>query len=139
MRVPLLLSAVVAASRAQSPLDEVQWQSGNARVDSLVNALTPEEKILLVHGFVASEDPGDQQQAAYVAPVARLGIPAMRLTDGEAGINVVNNATAIPVQLNVAATWSKKAAYDAGVVTGRESYLLGNGMSSRSPFETVSR
>jgi len=38
---------------------------------------------------------------------------------------VVENATAIPMQLNVAATWSKQAAYNAGLVTGKEAKILG--------------
>lgn len=109
------------AANESSYLTPVPWRTGNARVDSLIEQLRPEEKVLLIKG---SPDPGDQNQAGYVAPIPRLGIPRARLADGEAGINVVNNATAIPVQLNVAATWSKSCAWDAGFVTGREARLL---------------
>ena len=76
--LPLSTTLVHAQSEA---LTEVQWRTGNAKVDSLIQQLTPQEKIGLVHGAV---DPGNQQQAGYVAPVPRLGIPAVRLTDGEA-------------------------------------------------------
>lgn len=124
--MPSPTSLLLSSLSAVSALQTVEWRTGNAKVDSLIEQLTPAEKLSLVHG---GNDPGDQQQAGYIAPVERLSIPAMRLTDGEAGINVVNNATAIPVQLNVANTWSKSAAYAAGKVTGQESYLLGNGIA----------
>ncbi|KAF2120049.1 glycoside hydrolase superfamily [Lophiotrema nucula] len=118
----LALSHLSAVTAQDSILTTVEWRTGNAKVDALVEQLTPREKIGLVGG---TSDPGYQQQAGYVAPVSRLGIPAIRLTDGEAGINVVDNATAIPLQLNVAATWSKEAAYNAGMVTGKEANILG--------------
>ena len=77
--------------RAQNQnLTEVQWRTGNAKVDNLIQQLTPQEKISLVHGAVApgslelTADPSSQIQAGYVASVPRLGIPAIRLTDGEA-------------------------------------------------------
>ncbi len=41
------------------------------------------------------------------------------------GVNVVDNATAVPMQLNIAATWSKSAAYHSGYVPGREAKILG--------------
>jgi len=70
-------------ARAQNhSLPSVQWRTGNAKVDSLVERLTPQEKISLVHG--TTDDLGTQYQAGYVAPIPRLGIPAVRLTDGEA-------------------------------------------------------
>ncbi|KAK3615964.1 hypothetical protein LTR56_026282 [Elasticomyces elasticus] len=115
--LPLLVNA------QDSSLATVPWRTGNAKVDSLIERLTPEDKVSLVHGSV--DIPGNQQQAGYVVPVPRLGIPAVRLTDGEAGVNVVHNATAVPMQLNVAATWSKSAAYNSGYVPGREAKILG--------------
>ncbi|CAJ2510745.1 Uu.00g063700.m01.CDS01 [Anthostomella pinea] len=115
---------VVALSSSQSDNSptSVRWQTGNAKVDSLVEQLTPTEKISLVHGSV---DPGNQNQAGYVVPVPRLGIPAVRISDGEAGLNVVENATALPTQPNVAATFSRQLAYLHGKVSGREAKVLG--------------
>lgn len=76
-------SVFIANACAQGTnLTTVQWRTGNAKVDDLVGQLTPEEKISLVHGN--SSDPGNQQQAGYVVPIPRLGIPAVRITDGEA-------------------------------------------------------
>lgn len=78
-----LRSSLVGAQNAS--LLSVEWKTGNARIDRLVEQLTPEEKISLVHGSqVAFADPGNQDQAGYVVPIPRLNIPAVRLSDGEA-------------------------------------------------------
>ncbi|KAE9057078.1 hypothetical protein PF006_g32519, partial [Phytophthora fragariae] len=108
--------------RAGDPLASVSWRTGNSKVDAIVESLTAEEKVSLVHGAV--DEDGDQQQAGYSVPVTSQGIPAIRLTDGEAGINIVQNATGSPTQLNVAATWSPNAAYQHGVITGKEAKLF---------------
>jgi beta-glucosidase len=121
-----LLLATASVVSAQSALSTVEWRTDSARVNALILQLTPEVQISLVHG---SADPGNQQQAGYVVQVARRGITGIALADGEASINVVNNATAIPVQHNVEATWLKSVAYAAGVVTGREAYALGAGLA----------
>ncbi|KAK4570478.1 hypothetical protein LTR86_002558 [Recurvomyces mirabilis] len=118
------LTLLAAAATAQDkPLTIVEWRTGDARINSLIEQLTPDEKISLIHGSQDSAD--NQQQAGYVVPIPRLGIPGVRLTDGEAGVNAVNDATAVPMQLNVAATWSKSAAYQSGYVPGREAKILG--------------
>jgi hypothetical protein len=75
-----IFAALVASQN--TALTTVQWRTGNAKVDSLIEQLTPEEKISLVHG--STDLKGYQQQAGYVVPIPRLGIPAVRLTDGEA-------------------------------------------------------
>lgn len=81
LRIAALLGAASVAVAKDANLTTVEWRTGNAKVDSLIEQLTPEEKISLVHG--TGSDPGYQQQAGYVVPVPRLGIPAFRLTDGE--------------------------------------------------------
>lgn len=70
-----LLSASQPASTA------VSWRTNNARVDELIEQLTGEEKLLMVHGSI---NPGNQDPAGYIAPIPRLGIPAVQLSDGEA-------------------------------------------------------
>jgi beta-glucosidase len=48
----------------------------------------------------------------------------------KSGINGVQDATAIPSQINVAATWSRLMAKAAGHVTGLEARLLKAGKLS---------
>ncbi|CAI7579946.1 unnamed protein product [Penicillium pancosmium] len=114
-------SSIARAQDVSKALLEVPWKTNNARVNDLVACLTPEEKITLVHHTLWT---GSQNFAGYIKPVQRLGIPALQMTDGEAGVNGVLNATAIPSQLNIAATFSRELAYIAGAVAGCESRLL---------------
>ena len=72
----LAIQAFVWAVSSQVP-----WETSNARVNDLVIALTPEEKLSLVAGSV---NPGDQNVPGYVNPIPRLGIPVVQLSDGEA-------------------------------------------------------
>ena len=78
----LLGLAAPAVLNAQlNTTSPVAWKTGNSKVDALILALTPDEKISLVGG---ASSPGDQNAAGYVQPVPRLRIPAVQLTDGEA-------------------------------------------------------
>jgi beta-glucosidase len=88
MRPSLLLTACALADisttwaqHVSEALLEVPWQKYNAKVNDLVVALTPEEKISLVHHTLW---PQSQNFAGYIKPVQRLGIPALQMADGEA-------------------------------------------------------
>ncbi|KAI9731943.1 MAG: hypothetical protein M1834_004394 [Cirrosporium novae-zelandiae] len=126
-----VLTTGLAIPRDTSDLSTVEWRTNIAAVDSLIEQLTGAEKVSLVTGGVNA---GAQNPAGYITSVPRLGIPATQWADGEAheyqvdelnsGINSVANATAIPNQINVAATWSKDMAYKAGHITGLEARLL---------------
>jgi beta-glucosidase len=76
------------------------------KVTALVNALTLDEKISLVH---AGQDPAPLGQAGYASVVPRLGIPPRRDADAR-GINVWQDATAWPTRLGVAASFDRDAA-----------------------------
>ena len=130
MRFPTLVSGclqlgALAQGRSLQPRADdvtlVKWKTGNDKVNRLIQKLTPAEKISIIHG---SNSPGNQNQAGYVLSVPRLGIPTVQLSDGEGGLNLVANTTAIPMQLNVGASWSRSTAYLAGQVTGLEARLL---------------
>jgi beta-glucosidase len=107
----------------------VPWKTGRSVVDGLIEQLTPEEKISLLHGgYDPNTGSQGQNQAGYVNPIPRLGIPQFRLSDGENGLNLVDDATGIPSQLNVAASFSRDVAFKHGSVAGSEAKVLGMGM-----------
>ncbi len=95
----------------------VAWAQSAKRVDSLLQAMTLAEKIALLHGAM---DPTGEAGAGYVPGVPRLGIPAMRLTDGPAGIRTRHPATALPAPVALAATFEPELAYRYGRVMGQE-------------------
>ncbi len=90
------------------------------KVTSLVNALTIDEKISLVHG---GTDPAPKGQAGYTSSVDRLGIPPRRDVDA-LGINVFKDATAWPTRLGIGATFDRGAAAALGRGEGTEGRAL---------------
>ncbi|MEV4036313.1 beta-glucosidase [Streptomyces umbrinus] len=93
------------------------------RVAALLDRLTLDEKISLLHG----DDPeGDSLgEAGHVRGVPRLGIPALRLADGPVGPRLTARATALPAPVALAATFSPELAESFGGVIGHEARALG--------------
>jgi beta-glucosidase len=91
--------------------------SPDERATLLLAQITLEEKIGMVHG---------QSNAAYsMTAISRLGVPALTMTDGPAGINE-GQATALPAPIGLAATWDLAAAEQYGELLGRETEATGH-------------
>lgn len=86
-------------------------------IDALLEAMTLEEKLTLLHG---AQDPTGKAGAGYVPGIERLGIPALRLADGPAGIRTAEPATALPAPVMLAATFDPDLARRYGAVIGQE-------------------
>jgi beta-glucosidase len=91
--------------------------SPDERAALLLEQMTLEEKIGMVHG--------QSSEAYFTAPIPRLGIPALIMTDGPAGINE-GKATALPAPIALAASWDPAAAQMYGEVLGREAEATGH-------------
>jgi beta-glucosidase len=98
--------------------------TGDARVDGLLAQMTLAEKISMIHGEPEDRDT-DQGQAGYLAGVARLGIPPMRLADGPPGVLTRYPATGLTATMGLAATFSVDDARQNGIVIGRDAKALG--------------
>lgn len=96
--------------------------SAGPRVERLLARLTLDEKLSLLHG---ATDPASLGQAGYVPGVSRLGIPALRLADGPAGVHVTKHATALPAPVLLASAFDPALARRYGQVIGREGRALG--------------
>src|SRR5947199_3403088 len=90
--------------------------SPNERAALLLAQMTLEEKISMVHGV--------SNDTYSTAPLSRLGIPALLMTDGPAGTNV-GKATSLPAPIALAATWDLAAAGQYGELLGREAQATG--------------
>ncbi len=111
----------VGVAMAQSTVPVV---TGDARVDKLLSQMTLEEKMALIRG--ASEPAATNQgQAGYLAGVPRLGIPAIRMSDGPPGVLTRLPSQAETATMGVAATFSAHDAEQNGVVIAREARSLG--------------
>ncbi|WP_327282321.1 MULTISPECIES: glycoside hydrolase family 3 C-terminal domain-containing protein [unclassified Streptomyces] len=114
------------APRAARPSEDATAVPGRpgsaARIEALLERLTLEEKSALLHG---GRDPAPLGQAGYLPGVPRLGIPALRLADGPAGVRVAKPATALPAPVMLASAFDPALAREYGRVIGREGRALG--------------
>jgi beta-glucosidase len=94
-----------------------------ARVNALVHAMTLDEKVGMLTGSpgAGAPDPSSVGQAGFLPGVPRLGIPALRFTDGPAGVRNNLSTTALPAPVALAASFSTELANRYGVVLGRDS------------------
>lgn len=91
--------------------------SPTERVSDLVDALTREEKLQLVHGAV---DP-EAEATGYVPGVERAGTPPLKLVDGPMGIRTnTKPATAFPASIALAASFDPDLARTFGAALARE-------------------
>lgn len=118
MLMLLMLALLIAGSAA--------GQSSSVDVDALIEAMTLDEKLNMLHGVGFFGGPARcLGSAGYSAGVERLGIPGLCQSDGPAGVRVSESATAMSAPVSLAATFDPGRAYDYGQVIGREGRALG--------------
>jgi beta-glucosidase len=148
--LPLFITAVVLAGNLLASGRTGQGQTGKTqaikqawmdkslsadqRADLLIEQMTLDEKITLVHGL---EGPKANQESlggeGYVPGIPRLGVPALQMTDGRSGVANIGSrgryATALPSSLANAATWDLDVAYEYRALLGKEVRELGFNVS----------
>ena len=152
MKYRLFLFAVLAVTvlfiSCQSGLEqangrETPTEVSEEKLDSLINLMTLDEKIGLIHASSSFTSGG----------VSRLGIPELVFSDGPHGVrhehgrgwhaleDADDKATYLPVGICLASTWNKDLGYVYGEVLGNEAkergknVLLGPGINIiRSPL-----
>lgn len=86
-----------------------------ARVDSILEKMTLEEKIDLIAGV----------DFFYLRGVPRLGVPRLRMVDGPMGVRNDGPATAFAGGIALAATWNTELAERVGMEFGRDARAKG--------------
>jgi len=94
--------------------------SPERRAELLVQRMTLDEKILEIHMMNTKDHPRE------VAAIPRLGIPALKITNGPAGAGPGDSphpvpATALPSALGLAASWDRSLAKTFGRIAASES------------------
>jgi len=137
----LLISCNSDREQATGGSDSVEVSE--AKLDSLINQMTLDEKLDLIHASSSFTSGG----------VPRLNIPELVFSDGPHGVrhehgrgwyaleDADDEATYLPVGICLASTWNKDLGYDYGEVLGNEAkergknVLLGPGINIiRSPL-----
>lgn len=99
------------------------------RAAALLAQMTLDEKIDMLEGEQ------NNFYGFYNAPIERLGIPALTMADGPAGVRIANpnvndkQATSLPAPLALAATFDLEAATTYGNVIGDEAFKTGHNVS----------
>jgi beta-glucosidase len=114
--------------------------SADRRADLVMQQMTLDEKLQLVHGTgwgvlrEGSQVPARSNHGAgFMLGIDRLGIPDINLADSAVGVRMAapdsRYATLLPSVLGLAATWDNSAAHLYGEVLGRELRAQGFNMS----------
>jgi beta-glucosidase len=137
----LPLSAVIAPNAAGSSntVSTRPWMreslTAEQRADLLLHAMTRDEKITMVHGVDPRPIPG---YVGYVPGNTRLGIPALRLADGRAGVgNGAKDVTLLPAPIAATASWDTGLLRSFGEVLGNEEWGKGTNVSLAPSIDVV--
>jgi beta-glucosidase len=141
--------AVPAAGHGQAQPWADKAKSPDARADLLLQAMSQDEKIAVLHGVfprvMKPLPPGVVSSAGYVAGIPRLGVPDLRESDASLGVATAgrtgDDATALPSGMALAATWDSEIAFAGGAMIGKQTrqkgfnVLLAGGVNlTRDPF-----
>ena len=116
-------SLLVTVLLAGSPL-----KLNGDNISQIVNELTTEEKAALLVGSGAKAFDGVGYTTLYVKgsagtthPIGRLGIPAIVLADGPAGVRIDDRpCTKFPIGTSLASTWNPSLVEEVGGAIGNE-------------------
>src|SRR4051812_46764373 len=113
---PSALAAAPASAGSVVPLSARAWldadQTPQQRAQELLQQMTLPEKVDLMTG-----NQGEAPYAFYNAPIVRLGIPPLKMSDSASGVHAHGwslvgtgeHATAMPSAQALASTWSTDA------------------------------
>ena len=138
-------SGQARGGRGASPAPTGPWSdkslSPDRRADLLIEEMTLDEKIQLLHGSQAGRGaapalPSTSRSnggAGWVPGIARLGIPDVNMADSAVGVTrgaaESRYSTLLPSSLGLAASWNSDLALLYGQVIGRELRDQGYNMS----------
>lgn len=141
--LPLGVRSSAAPARSISRSAHQPWMnkklSPGARANLLLSAMTLDEKIALVHGVAEKARPaGIGGSAGYVPANPRLGIPALKLADGRAGVgNGARDVTLLPAPIAAASSWDTALLNQYGKVLGEEEWGKGTNVALGPTIDIV--
>jgi beta-glucosidase len=99
-----------SAQTSQPPSTEVE-----RRADAILSKMTLDEKLTIIGGI----------NDFYIQAIPRLGLPALRMSDGPLGVHDYGPTTAYPAGVLLAASWDPQLARRVGESMGRDARARG--------------
>jgi beta-glucosidase len=121
----VFLTMLIIAAPATSQSQHHSSAEVEKRVETLLGKMTLEEKITLIGGI----------NDFYIRALPRLGLPALRMSDGPMGVHDYGETTAYPAGIALAASWDTDLARRVGISMGKDArargvhFILGPGMN----------
>ena len=115
------------------------------RAALLIQAMTLDEKLTLVHGAAPCGDVWTdpcanplKEYVGYFPPNPRLGIPAITMSDGRAAVeNGARDVTLFPVAVQVASSWDIDVMNQFGRALGQEQRIKGTSVMLGPTIDVV--
>jgi len=115
----IAIAAVMVAACEEAP------QFGGASLDKVVGAMTLKEKVHFVLGTGCPTEEPVKGAAGTTYAIPRLGIPAITLADGPAGVRTDDQATRFPNATLLASAWDTELTEKVGEAIGQEALAKG--------------
>ena len=115
----IAIAAVMVAACEEAP------QFGGSSLDKVVGAMTLKEKVHFVLGTGCPTEEPVKGAAGTTYAIPRLGIPAITLADGPAGVRTDDQATRFPNATLLASAWDTELTEKVGEAIGQEALAKG--------------
>jgi len=114
----IILTALICCCVAlQTPAQTANISSAEIekRAEALLAKMTLQEKIQIIGGI----------NDFYIQAIPRLGLPALRMSDGPLGVHDYGATTAYPAGISLAASWDTDLAKRVGTMMGKDARARG--------------
>jgi len=100
----ILFFFLCATSVAKAQTTQVSAAEVKKRVDAILGKMTLDEKLTIIGGI----------NDFYIQAIPRLGLPALRMSDGPLGVHDYGPTTAYPGGISLAASWGHRTCAPCG-------------------------
>jgi beta-glucosidase len=111
----ILFFFLCATSLAKAQTTQISGTEVEKRVDAILSKMTLDEKLTIIGGI----------NDFYIQAIPRLGLPALRMSDGPLGVHDYGPATAYPAGISLAASWDTELARRVGESMGQDARARG--------------
>ncbi|MFB6319842.1 glycoside hydrolase family 3 C-terminal domain-containing protein [Saccharicrinis sp. FJH54] len=113
--IPLFAAVLVLFSCSSKQQQSLNEAATEAKIDTLLSKMTLEEKVNYINGT----------DNFYIRPMERLGLPAVKMTDGPVGTRGHGDAVSYPASVLSAASWDTALVYKLGEAIARDCKVRG--------------